>query len=60
MLTDQRLLAADDRFDAVQGAVLPAPTGWTFRLDAVKQFSGNPPDATRSSPACPIPGVRHN
>ena len=22
----------------------PAPTGWTFRLDAVKQFSGNPPD----------------
>ena len=44
MLTDQRLLAADDRFDAVQGAVLLAPTGWTFRLDAVKQFSGNPPD----------------
>ena len=44
MLADQRLLAADNRFDAVQGAVLPASTGWTFRLDAVKQFSGNPPD----------------
>ncbi len=36
MLTDQRLLAHDDRFDAVQGAVLAAPTGeWTFRLDAI-------------------------
>jgi cytokinin dehydrogenase len=44
MLADQRRLAAGDRFDAVQGAVLPAPAGWTFRLDAVKQFSGTPPD----------------
>ena len=44
MLTDERLLAADDRFDAVQGAVLPSSTGWRFRLDAVKQFSGNPSD----------------
>jgi FAD/FMN-containing dehydrogenase len=36
MLTDQRLLAHDDRFDGVQGAVLAAPNGgWTFRLDAV-------------------------
>jgi FAD/FMN-containing dehydrogenase len=46
MLADQRVLAADERFDAVQGAVLPAPVGWTFRLDAVKQFSDKPPDDT--------------
>ena len=45
LLTDERLLAADNRFDAVQGAVLPTPTGWKYRLDAVAQFSGNnPPD----------------
>jgi cytokinin dehydrogenase len=45
MLGDQRLLARDDRFDAVQGAVLAAPGGgWTFRLDATKGFSGSPPD----------------
>jgi FAD/FMN-containing dehydrogenase len=44
MLKDERLLAADNRFDAVQGAVLPTPTAWTFRLDAMRQFSGNPPD----------------
>jgi len=41
MLTDERLLAADNRFDAVQGAVLPTPAGWKYRLDAVAQFSGN-------------------
>jgi cytokinin dehydrogenase len=45
MLTDERLLAANHRFDAVQGAVLPTPSGWKYRLDAVSQFSGNnPPD----------------
>ncbi len=44
LLEDERLLAADNRFDAVQGAVLPTPHGWTFRLDAVRQFSGTPPD----------------
>jgi hypothetical protein len=45
LLTDEWLLAADNRFDAVQGAVLLTPTGWTYRLDAVAQFSGNnPPD----------------
>ena len=45
MLHDQRLLARDDRFDAVQGAVLPAQTGgWTYRLEAVKHVEGTPPD----------------
>jgi cytokinin dehydrogenase len=45
LLTDERLLAADNKFDAVQGAALPTPTGWKYRLDAVAQFSGNnPPD----------------
>lgn len=45
LLTDERLLAAENRFDAVQGSILPTPTGWTFRLDAVRYFSGdNRPD----------------
>jgi FAD/FMN-containing dehydrogenase len=45
MLHDQRLLVVDGRFDAVQGAVLPAPDGgWTFRLDAVVDCATNPPD----------------
>ncbi len=45
MLRDDRRLTGDNLFNAVQGAALPAPTGgWTFRLDAVKEFSGNPPD----------------
>jgi cytokinin dehydrogenase len=45
LLIDERLLATNNRFDAVQGAVLPTPTGWKYRLDAVAQFSGNnPPD----------------
>ena len=44
MLADHRRLAADNRFDAVQGAVLPTPAGWIFRLDAVKQFSETLPD----------------
>jgi FAD/FMN-containing dehydrogenase len=45
MLHDQRLLVADGRFDAVQGAVLPAPDGgWTFRLDAVVDSATSPPD----------------
>jgi cytokinin dehydrogenase len=36
MLADQRLLAREDRFAAVQGAALADPAGgWTFRLDAV-------------------------
>jgi len=45
MLTDERLLDADGRFDAVQGAVLPTPDGWKFRLDAIASFAGEvPPD----------------
>ena len=27
LLTDERLLAADERFDAMQGTVLPTPAG---------------------------------
>jgi FAD/FMN-containing dehydrogenase len=45
LLRDQRLLVAEDRFDAVQGAVLPAPDGsWSYRLDVLAGFSANPPD----------------
>lgn len=45
MLGDQRLLVSQRRFEGVQGAVLPAPTGgWMFRLDLVKDLSGDPPD----------------
>jgi cytokinin dehydrogenase len=44
MLKDQRLLAADNRFDALQGAIVPTPTGWMFRIEAVKHFSGNAPN----------------
>ena len=31
LLADERLLAAENRFDAVQGSIVPAPTGWTFQ-----------------------------
>jgi cytokinin dehydrogenase len=45
MLRDARLLARDDRFDAVQGAILPTPTGGlAFRLDAAKLVTGAPSD----------------
>jgi FAD/FMN-containing dehydrogenase len=45
MLADQCRLLRDRRFEGLQGAVVPAPAGgWTFRLDAVKAFSGSPPD----------------
>jgi FAD/FMN-containing dehydrogenase len=45
LLAAQRRLAADNRFDAVQGAIAPTPAGWTFRLDAARYFSGDqPPD----------------
>ena len=45
MLADQRRLTREPRFEAVQGAVLAASDGgWTFRLDVVKELSGDPPD----------------
>jgi FAD/FMN-containing dehydrogenase len=45
MLKDQRLLAADGRFDRMQGAVVAAPTGgWTFRIEAAKNLNGRTTD----------------
>jgi cytokinin dehydrogenase len=45
MVNDARRLAANDRFDAVKGAVLGTPTGgWTLQLDVAKTFTGAPPD----------------
>jgi len=44
MLNGERLLSADGRFDAVQGAIVAAPRGgFAFRLDAAKFFTGKPP-----------------
>jgi FAD/FMN-containing dehydrogenase len=45
MLRDERLLSADNRFDAVQGAIVAEPSGGlAFRLDAAKNFNADPPD----------------
>lgn len=44
LLADQRLLLADGRFDYLQGAILPTPSGWKYTLDAAKLFSGAEPD----------------
>jgi cytokinin dehydrogenase len=45
LLRDARLLCAEDRFDVVQGAILPAPgNGLVFRIDVAKRFDGEPPD----------------
>ncbi|MGH3760759.1 FAD-binding protein [Actinophytocola sp.] len=45
MLKDQRLLSGDNRFDVVQGAIVAPPSGgFAFRIDAVKYFTGSPPD----------------
>ena len=45
MLRDARLLAGTDRFDAVQGAIVPAPSGdWTYRLDVAAYVTGPAPD----------------
>ena len=45
MLKDARLLSAGAGFDAVQGAILAAPTGeLSFQLDVAKFFTGSPPD----------------
>jgi cytokinin dehydrogenase len=45
MLRDLRLLSGDNRFDAVQGAIVAAPSGGiAFQLDAAKYFNGDAPD----------------
>ena len=45
LLRDERLLCSEDRFDAVQGALVAAPTGgWVFRIDAAKGFTQKAPD----------------
>jgi cytokinin dehydrogenase len=44
MIEDARRLAGDNRFDAVQGAVVATPGGdLAFRLDAAKYFDEEPP-----------------
>jgi FAD/FMN-containing dehydrogenase len=55
MLHDTRLLAADDRFDAVQGAARPSPSGgWAFALELPSSRSMPNRRTTRHcSPACP-------
>ena len=54
MLRDERLLSADNRFDAMQGAIVAAPGGGlAFRLDAAKNFNGDRRTTTSCSPACP-------
>jgi cytokinin dehydrogenase len=35
LLNDERVLARDERFDAVQGAVLPTPGAWILLLTSV-------------------------
>ena len=45
LLRDARRLAADDRFDGVQGAILRSPAGApAFRLDLAAFFTRIPPD----------------
>ena len=44
LLKDERLLAADPRFDAVQGGAVLTPNGWSFRLDAITAIHRRPPD----------------
>jgi cytokinin dehydrogenase len=47
MVRDQRLLAAESRFDAVLGAVVVSQDGtWQYRLDAMKHVSGGPQEDT--------------
>lgn len=43
LLADQRLLLADERFDYLQGAILPTPSGWRYTLDVAKLFTGAEP-----------------
>ena len=58
LLNDQRLVIADDRFDGLQGAVLPTPAGWQFQLDAVAHGSAEMSRRTTMpcSPDCPTTG----
>jgi cytokinin dehydrogenase len=45
MLNDERLLDEDGRFDSAQGAILPTPDGWIYRLEAVVALADDqPPD----------------
>lgn len=45
LIADQRKLVGEGRFDALQGAILPTPTGWKYTLDVASLFSGgNAPD----------------
>ncbi len=45
MLDDARRLSGDDRFDAVQGAIVPTPNaGFTYRLDAAAYVTRTPPN----------------
>jgi cytokinin dehydrogenase len=47
MLNDARLLSGGeaDRFEAVQGAIMPSPQGGlVYRLDLAKYFTGDEPD----------------
>ncbi len=62
MLQDARLLSNDNRFDAVQGAILSPPppaTGWAYRLDCAKYFTGSPPsDASLLAGLHDVPAQR--
>jgi cytokinin dehydrogenase len=64
MLQDARLLSADNRFDAVQGAILSPPppaTGWAYRLDCAKFFTGTAPnDATLLAGLHDVPAQRQS
>ncbi|HEY3709934.1 MAG TPA: FAD-binding protein [Amycolatopsis sp.] len=40
LLTRQRELLADGRFDFLQGEILPSPEGWLYMLDAAAYYTG--------------------
>ncbi|MET8845987.1 FAD-binding protein [Amycolatopsis sp. NPDC004625] len=39
LLTNQRRLLADGRFDFLQGEILPTPDGWVYMLDAASYYT---------------------